>query len=160
MSNLFEGQLDASGLRFGIVAGRFNELVTRSLLEGAKDALRRNGATEDAVDVAWCPGAFEIPVVAKALIEAGRYDAIICLGAVIRGATSHYDHVASGVASGIQQVSLDSGIPVLFGVLTVDSLEQAFERAGTKAGNKGTETALAAIEMANLLASVREGARQ
>ena len=160
MPNLFEGNMDASDLRFGIVAGRFNELVTRSLLEGAKDVLRRNGADDNAVDVAWCPGAFEIPVVAKSMVESGRYDAIICLGAVIRGATSHYDHVASGVASGIQQVSLESGVPVLFGVLTVDTLEQAFERAGTKAGNKGAETALAAIEMANLLAAIRESGRQ
>jgi 6,7-dimethyl-8-ribityllumazine synthase len=147
-----EGSLVApEGARFAVVASRFNELITRRLLEGALDQLARMGADPDGVDVAWCPGAFEIPLVAHRLAASGRYDAVLCLGAVIRGATSHFDYVASGVASGVQRASLDSGVPVLFGVLTVDSIEQAIERAGTKAGNKGAETAAGAIEMVNLL---------
>ncbi len=151
MPNVIEGTLVASDARFAIVAGRFNELITRPLLDGALDALRRHGADIDTVDVAWCPGAFEIPLVAKKMAESGSYDAVICLGAVIRGATSHYDYVAGGVASGIADAALSTGVPVLFGVLTVDTIEQAIERAGTKAGNKGAEAAAGAIEMVNLL---------
>lgn len=157
MSRTIEGRLDASGLRFAVVASRFNELITRSLLDGARDALRRHGASDDAVDVIWCPGAFEVPLVAQHAAETGRYDAVICLGAVVRGATSHYDYVAGGVASGIQQVMMETGVPVMFGVLTVDTLEQAFERAGTKAGNKGAEAALGAVEMARVLEALRQG---
>ncbi len=159
MPRTYEGHLDASGARFALVAGRFNDLITRALVEGAQDALRRHGADAEAVDLAWCPGAFEIPLVARRLAETGRYDAVVALGAVIRGATDHYDHVAGGVASGIQQAGLATGVPVLFGVLTVDSIEQALERAGTKAGNKGAETALAAIEMVSLLRIIGEGTR-
>ncbi len=151
MPNVIEGSLVASDARFAIVAGRFNEFITRPLLEGALDALRRHGADLDAVDVAWCPGAFEIPLVAKKMAASGTYDAVICLGAVIRGATSHYDYVAGGVASGIAEAASSTGVPVLFGVLTVDTIEQAIERAGTKAGNKGAEAAAGAIEMVNLL---------
>ena len=151
LPNVIEGSLVASEARFAIVAGRFNEFITRPLLEGALDALRRHGADLDAVDVAWCPGAFEIPLVAKKMAGSGTYDAVICLGAVIRGATSHYDYVAGGVASGIAEAASSTGVPVLFGVLTVDTIEQAIERAGTKAGNKGAEAAVGAIEMVNLL---------
>ena len=151
MPNVIEGTLVASDARFGIVCGRFNEFITRPLLDGALDALQRHGADADAVDVAWCPGAFEIPLVAKKMAASGSYDAVICLGAVIRGATSHYDYVAGGVASGIAEAALSTGVPVLFGVLTVETIEQAVERAGTKAGNKGAEAAAAAIEMVNLL---------
>lgn len=151
MPRVLEGTFTAADVRLAIVVGRFNELVTRSLLDGALDALRRHGVDEDAVDVAWCPGAFEIPLVAQKLAASGRYDAVVCLGAVIRGATSHYDYVAGGVASGIQQAALGTGVPVLFGVLTVDTIEQALERAGTKAGNKGAEAALGALEMVSLL---------
>jgi 6,7-dimethyl-8-ribityllumazine synthase len=148
----FEGSLVApEGARFAVVCSRFNDTITRRLLDGALDALARHGAAEGAVDVAWCPGAFEIPVVARAMAERGRYDAVICLGAVIRGATGHYDHVAGGVTSGIQQVAAATGVPVLFGVLTVDTIEQAVERSGTKAGNKGAEAAAGAVEMVNLL---------
>ncbi len=158
MPTILEGKLNASGARFAVVASRFNDLVTKSLLEGALDTLRRHGVEDDAIEVAWCPGAFEVPVVAQAMAETGRFDAVICLGAVVRGATSHYDYVASGVASGIQQVSLKTGVPVMFGVLTVDTLEQAFERAGTKAGNKGAEAALGAIEMASVLSQIQDRA--
>ena len=152
----FEGSLVApEGARFGVVCSRFNDTITRRLLDGALDALTRHGVDADATDVAWCPGAFEIPVVARALAESGRYDAVVCLGAVIRGATSHYDYVAGGVASGIQRVAAETGVPVLFGVLTVDTLEQAVERSGTKAGNKGAEVAVGAVEMVNLLRRIR-----
>ena len=151
MPNVIEGALVADDARFAIVASRFNEFITRSLLDGALDALRRHGADPEAVDVAWCPGAFEVPLVAKKMAASGRYDAVICLGAVIRGATSHYDYVAGGVASGIAEAASSTGVPVLFGVLTVDTIEQAIERAGTKAGNKGAEAAVGAIEMVNLL---------
>lgn len=155
MSTL-EGSLVApDGARFGIVCGRFNDLITRRLLDGALDSLSRHGVDSEAIDIAWCPGAFEIPLVAKVMATSGNYDAVICLGAVIRGATSHYDYVAGGVASGIQQAAMESGIPVLFGVLTVDTIEQALERAGTKAGNKGAESAAGAVEMVNLLRQVR-----
>jgi 6,7-dimethyl-8-ribityllumazine synthase len=151
MPNVIEGALVADDARFAIVASRFNEFITRSLLDGALDALRRHGADPEAVDVAWCPGAFEVPLVAKKMAASGRYDAVICLGAVIRGATSHYDYVAGGVASGIAEAAMGTDVPVLFGVLTVETIEQAIERAGTKAGNKGAEAAVGAIEMVNLL---------
>ena len=143
------------GTRFAVVCSRFNSTITERLLDGALDALSRHGADRDRVAVAWCPGAFEIPLVAHTLASSGRYDAVLCLGAVIRGATSHYDFVAGGVATGIQQAASDTGVPVLFGVLTVDTLEQAFERSGTKAGNKGAEAAAGAVEMVNLLKQVR-----
>ena len=151
-----EGSLVApEGARFALVCSRFNDAITQRLLDGALDALARHGADAEQVDVAWCPGAFEVPLVAKTMAESGRYDAVVALGAVIRGATGHYDHVAGGVTSGLQRASLDTGVPVLFGVLTVDTLEQAFERAGTKAGNKGAEAAVGAVEMVNLLRQLR-----
>ena len=155
MPTTYEGALvSPDGARYAIVAGRFNEAITRRLLEGALDALVRHGADAEAIETAWVPGAFEIPLVAHTMAESGDYDAVICLGAVIRGATAHFDYVASGVASGCQQAALDSGVPVLFGVLTVDTLDQAWERAGTKAGNKGAEAAAAAVEMVSLLAQI------
>jgi 6,7-dimethyl-8-ribityllumazine synthase len=147
----YEGSLAGGGLRIAIVASRFNDLITRRLLDGALDTLRRSGVHDDDVDVAWVPGAVEIPVAAGRLAASGRYDAVVTLGAVIRGATSHYDHVCSMVASGVARVALDADLPVIFGVLTTDTIEQAIERAGTKAGNKGAEAAQAAIEMATLL---------
>lgn len=147
----YEGTLNGSGLRVAIACGRFNELITDRLLVGARDALRRHGVDDDSVAVAWAPGAYELPLVAQRFAESGDYDAVICLGAVIRGATSHYDFVAGNCASGIQRVQLDTGVPVVFGVLTTETIEQALERAGTKAGNKGFESAVTAIEMADLL---------
>jgi 6,7-dimethyl-8-ribityllumazine synthase len=147
----YQGRLDASGLRVVIVVSRFNELITRPLLEGALDCLRRHGADEERLAVAWVPGAFEIPPVARRLACSGAFDAVVCLGAVIRGATPHFDHVAGQAAAGIARAGFDSGVPVIFGVLTTDTIEQAIERAGTKAGNKGSDAALAAIETANLL---------
>lgn len=146
----FEGHLVGTGLRVGIVAGRFNEFIVGKLVGGALDALRRHGVEEENVDVAWVPGAFEIPLIAKKMAESGRYDAVVTLGAVIRGATPHFDYVCNETAKGVAALSLSTGIPVIFGVLTTDSIEQAIERAGTKAGNKGWEAAAAAIEMANL----------
>ncbi len=151
MGETFEGKLIGQGLRFGVVVGRFNEFITGRLLEGAQDALRRHGVAEEDVDVSWVPGSFEIPLVARRLAVSGRYDAVICLGAVIRGATSHFDFVAAEVAKGVATVGLSTGVPTVFGVLTTDTIEQAIERAGTKAGNKGFEAAMTAIEMANLL---------
>ena len=151
MSKTYEGALLAEGLRFGIVASRFNDLITRRLLSGALDALARHGASEDKIDVAWVPGAFEIPLLAQRLAESGRYDAVICLAAIIRGATPHFGYIASEAAKGIAQASLRTGVPVIYGVLTADTIEQAIERAGTKAGNRGTDAARSAIEMANLL---------
>jgi len=151
MSDIIEGKLIAGDASFSIVASRFNAFITEKLLEGALDALKRHGAKMDRVKVVWCPGAFEVPLVARKLAESESYDAVICLGAVIRGATSHYDLVASEVSKGIAGVSSDTGVPVIFGVLTTDSIEQAIERAGTKAGNKGADAAMAAIEMVNLL---------
>ena len=151
MGREFQGELVGRGRRFAIVVSRFNELVTRALLEGARDALARHGAASDDVDVAWVPGAFEIPLAARRLADGGRYAAVICLGAVIRGETDHYDHVGAGVASGIARVALDSGVPTIFGVLTTDTVEQALDRAGLKAGNKGYEAAVSAIEMASLV---------
>jgi 6,7-dimethyl-8-ribityllumazine synthase len=150
MGNLFEGHLVAQGLKFGIVAGRFNEFITGKLLSGALDAFKRHGGDEDAVDIAWVPGAFEIPLIAQKMAESGKYDAVITLGAVIRGSTPHFDYVCNEAAKGVSAASLKTGVPVIFGVLTVDSIEQAIERAGTKAGNKGWEAAASAIEMANL----------
>ena len=154
MANIIEGNITAEGLRFAIVASRFNEFITSKLLEGALDMLRRHGAAEDAVDVVWVPGAFEIPLAAKKLAACGKYDAVICVGAVIRGATSHYDYVCSEVSKGVAQAGLSTGVPVIFGVVTTENIEQAVERAGTKAGNKGADGAMAAMEMANLLKKI------
>ncbi|MDK2883266.1 MAG: 6,7-dimethyl-8-ribityllumazine synthase [Bacillota bacterium] len=150
-----EGQLSASGKRFALVASRFNEFITNRLLSGAIDCLRRHGATDEDLTVTWVPGAFEIPLVAKQLANSRRYDAVICLGAVIRGSTPHFEYVSAEVAKGIAHVSLETEIPVIFGVLTTDSIEQAIERAGTKAGNKGWEAALTAIEMSSLLPQIK-----
>jgi 6,7-dimethyl-8-ribityllumazine synthase len=150
-----EGRLIATGLKFGIVVSRFNDFITERLLSACLDTLRRHGADIGEVDVMWCPGAFEIPLVAKHAAETEAYDAIICLGAVIRGSTPHFDHVAGQAASGIARIPLDTGVPTIFGVLTCDSIEQAIERAGTKAGNKGADAALAAIEMVNLISSIK-----
>ena len=150
----FEGKLIAEGLKFGIVVGRFNEFIGGKLLEGAFDALKRHGAREEDIDVAYVPGAFEIPLIAKKMAKNDKYDAVICLGAVIKGSTSHYDYVCAEVSKGIASVSLDTEKPVLFGVLTTSNIEQAIERAGTKAGNKGYECAVSAIEMANLLREI------
>jgi 6,7-dimethyl-8-ribityllumazine synthase len=151
VSTTYEGKLLAEGLRFAIVASRFNELITRRLLGGALDTLKRHGADEEKIDVAWVPGGFELPLVAGKLAESGRYDAVICIGAIIRGATPHFEYVAAEASKGIAQVALRTGMPVIYGVLTADTIEQAIERAGTKAGNRGADAALAAIEMANLL---------
>lgn len=147
--------MTASGHRVGIVASRFNEFITSKLISGAKDAFLRHGGNPDDLELAWVPGAFEIPSVAKKMAQSGRYDAIVCLGAVIRGATPHFDMVANEVSKGIAQVALECGMPVLFGVLTTDSIEQAIERAGTKAGNKGSDAMVSAIEMVNLMAQMR-----
>lgn len=147
----YQGNLAGTNLSIAIVVARFNELISERLLAGAMDGLRRHSIADDAVDVAWVPGSFELPVVAKRLACLGKYDAIICLGAVIRGATAHFEHVAGQAAAGIASVARETGVPVIFGVLTTDTIEQAVERAGAKAGNKGYDAALAAIEMANLL---------
>ncbi|ELH1878831.1 6,7-dimethyl-8-ribityllumazine synthase [Staphylococcus pseudintermedius] len=147
----FEGQLNGKGLKIGVVVGRFNDLITGRLLDGAQDALRRHQVAEDSIDVAYVPGAFELPIVAKKMAQTGKYDAVVTLGCVIRGATSHYDYVCNEAAKGIAKASDDTGVPVIFGVLTTENIEQAIERAGTKAGNKGAESAVGAIEMANLL---------
>ncbi len=152
----YEGHLVGTGLRIGIVVSRFNELLGSRLLAGAQDALVRHGVAESDIDVAWVPGAFEIPLVAARMAGRGRYDAVIALGVVIRGGTPHFEYVASEVSKGIAKVSLDSGLPVLFGVITADTIEQAVERAGTKAGNKGWEAAVAAIEMATLMKDLDE----
>lgn len=152
---IVEGRMIATGLKFGIVISRFNDFITERLLNACLDTLRRHGADINDVDVMWCPGAFEIPLIAKHAAETEAYDAIICLGAVIRGATPHFDHVAGQAASGIARIPLDTGVPTIFGVLTCDSIEQAIERAGTKAGNKGIDCALAAIEMVNLISSIK-----
>ncbi|MEZ4699572.1 MAG: 6,7-dimethyl-8-ribityllumazine synthase [Rhodothermales bacterium] len=151
MPTVLEGEMTAGGARFAIVVSRFNSFITEKLLDGALDALRRHGADMDAVTVAWCPGAFEAPLLIKRLAATGRFDAVICLGAVIRGATSHYDFVAGQAAAGVARTALDADIPVLFGVITTETIEQAIERAGTKAGNKGAEAAVSAIEMVNVL---------
>ncbi len=152
--NVFEGNIVAKDVRIGIVAARFNEFITSKLLSGAVDGLKRHEVQEDRIDVAWVPGAFEIPLVAQKMAKSGNYDAVICLGAVIRGATTHYDYVCSEVSKGIAQISLQTGVPVMFGVLTTDNIEQAIERAGSKAGNKGFDCATGAIEMINLLRAI------
>lgn len=151
---ILEGDLSGAGKRFAVVASRFNDTITDRLVEGATGGLRRHGVAEDAIDVAWAPGAFELPLVAAKLARTGAYDAVITLGAVIRGATGHYDFVAGQAAAGVQRAQMDTGVPIVFGVLTTDTIEQAVERSGTKAGNKGFEAAITAIEMTNLLAEV------
>jgi 6,7-dimethyl-8-ribityllumazine synthase len=150
----FEGRLVGEGLKIGIVVGRFNSMITAQLYEGALDGLIRHGVAAENIDSAWVPGAFEIPIVAKKLVSTGRYDAVICLGAVIRGSTPHFDYVAAEVSKGVAAVGLQSGVPVIFGVLTTDTIEQAIERAGTKAGNKGFDAAASAIEMASLIRAI------
>ena len=147
----FEGKMVAKGVRIGIVVARFNEFITSKLLGGAMDGLIRHDIDEDNIDVAWVPGAFEIPLIAKKMAKSGKYDAVIALGAVIRGSTSHYDYVCNEVSKGVAAASLESGVPVMFGVVTTENIEQAIERAGTKAGNKGYDCALGAIEMVNLI---------
>ena len=154
MSKVFEGLLLGKGLKFGLVASRFNEFITKKLVEGAQDALLRHGVSEEDIGIAWVPGTFEIPLVAKKLALTKRYDAVICLGAVIRGATPHAEYIAAEVTKGIAKIGLDTGLPVIYGVITADTLEQAIERAGTKRGNKGFEAAVSAIEMANLSRSI------
>jgi len=154
MNRTFEGNLVGTGLKVGIVVGRFNEFITSKLLGGALDALKRHGVEENSVDVAWVPGAFEIPLIAQKLAKSGKYDAVITLGTVIRGSTPHFDYVCNETAKGVSSTALNTGIPVIFGVLTTDTIEQAIERAGTKAGNKGWEAATAAIEMANLVKDI------
>lgn len=156
MAKVYEGHLLGEGLRFGLVVGRFNEFITSRLLSGALDALKRHGVREDDIEVAWVPGAFEIPLAARKMVERRRYDAVICLGAVIRGATPHFDYVAAEVSKGVARVGMETGVPVSFGIITADTLEQAIERAGTKAGNKGWSAAVTALEMANLLKKFAE----
>jgi len=155
MAKVYEGNLVSQGLKYGIVVGRFNEFIGGKLLGGALDALKRHGAAEDDVEVAWVPGAFEIPLIAQKMAESGKYDAVITLGAVIRGSTPHFDYVCNEVAKGVAAVGLKTGVPTIFGVLTTDSIEQAVERAGTKAGNKGWDAATSAIEMANLTRALK-----
>ena len=157
MTTTYTGRLDGQGLRIAIVCGRFNDFITDRLLAGAQDGLLRHGVDDASISVVWAPGAFELPMVAARLATSGEYDAVICLGAVIRGATGHYDQVANQCAAGIQRAGLDTGVPVVFGVLTTDTIEQAIERAGTKAGNKGFEAAMTAIEMADLLRQLPKG---
>lgn len=152
--NVFEGKLVSENQKFGIIVGRFNEFIGSKLLGGAIDTLKRHGVEEANIDIAWVPGAFEIPLIAKKMAKSKKYDAVICLGAVIRGATPHFDYVSGEVTKGVAQASLETEVPVIFGVLTVDNIEQAIERAGTKAGNKGSDAALTAIEMANLLTTM------
>ena len=154
MANILEGFVTGRGLKFGIVVSRFNEFITNKLLSGALDTLHRHETADEDVDVAWVPGAFEIPIVAKKLADSKKYYAVICLGAVIRGSTSHYDYVCNEVSKGVAQVSMTTGIPTIFGVVTTENIEQAVERAGTKAGNKGSDAAMAAMEMANLLKKI------
>lgn len=154
MAKRYVGTLLGEGLKLGVVVSRFNEFITTKLLEGAQDALSRHGVREENIDIAWTPGSFEIPLIAKKMAESGRYDAVICLGAVIRGGTPHFDYIAAEVSKGIARVGLETGLPVIFGVLTADTLEQAIERAGTKAGNFGFQAAVNAIEMANLSKSI------
>ena len=156
-ANHIEGTLSAAGKRFGIVAARFNEFIVKALLEGALDAVRRHGGDVGSVDVAWVPGSYEIPLAAREMARTGRYDAIVCLGAVIRGSTAHFDYVAGGASNGISAVSLETGVPTIFGVITTETIEQAIERAGTKMGNKGFEAAAVAIEMAGLLPQIKSG---
>lgn len=154
MSTIYEGHLVGTDLKIGVVVGRFNDFITDKLLSGAQDALKRHGVDEDHIDIAWVPGAFEIPMVAKKLAKTNKYDAIITLGTVIRGSTPHFDYVCNEVAKGVAAVNMEEGMPVIFGVITTDTIEQAIERAGTKAGNKGWDAATSAIEMANLLKQI------
>jgi 6,7-dimethyl-8-ribityllumazine synthase len=154
MNKTFEGNLLGKGLKFGLVVSRFNEFFSKKLLEGAQDALLRHGVNESDIEIAWTPGSFEIPLIAQKMAQSKKYNAIICLGAVIRGGTPHFEYIASEVTKGIAKVSLDSGIPVIFGVITTDTLEQAIERSGTKDGNKGFDAAVSAIEMANLVKAI------
>lgn len=154
MPKVYEGKLVAEGLKFGIVAGRFNEFITGKLVEGALDALARHGAADEDIEIAWVPGSFEIPLAAQKMAKSGKYDAVICLGALIRGSTPHFDYIAAEASKGIAQVGMSTGVPTIFGVITTENIEQAIERAGTKAGNKGFDAAMTAIEMANLLRSM------
>ena len=149
--NVYEGSLVSQGIKVGIVAARFNEFIVSKLVSGALDGLKRHDVKDEDIDVAWVPGAFEIPLIASKMANSGKYDAVICLGAVIRGATSHYDYVCNEVSKGVAQAGLNSGVPVLFGVVTTENIEQAIERAETKAGNKGYDCALDAVEMVNLI---------
>ena len=151
MANIIEGYISGKGLKFGIVAARFNEFIVSKLVGGALDTLHRQETADHDIDVAWVPGAFEIPLAAKKMAESGKYDAVLCLGAVIRGSTTHYDYVCNEVSKGVAQVGLQTGVPTIFGVVTTENIEQAIERAGTKAGNKGADAAMAAMEMASLL---------
>jgi len=151
MANIIEGYISGKNLKFGIVAARFNEFIVSKLVGGALDTLHRHETADGDIDVAWVPGAFEIPIAAKKMAESGKYDAVLCLGAVIRGSTTHYDYVCSEVSKGVAQVGLQTGVPTIFGVVTTENIEQAIERAGTKAGNKGADAAMAAMEMASLL---------
>ena len=154
MSNQYEGMLLGKGLKFGVVISRFNEFFSQKMLEGARDALLRHGVDEDDIEQAWTPGSFEIPLIAQKMAGTKKYDAVICLGAVIRGSTPHFDYIAAEAAKGIAKVSLDTGVPVIYGVITADTLEQAIERSGSKVGNKGYNAAVSAIEMANLVKSI------
>jgi len=154
MSKNYEGNLLGKGLKFGLVVSRFNEFFSKKLLEGAQDALLRHGVNETDIEIAWTPGSFEIPLIAQKMAQSKKYDAVICLGAVIRGSTPHFDHIAAEVTKGIAKVNLDTGVPVIYGVITTDTLEQAIERSGTKSGNKGFDAAVSAIEMANLVKAI------
>lgn len=154
MATIIEGELSARNKRYALIVSRFNELIGRKLLEGALDCLKRHDADDKGLDIIWVPGAFEIPLVAKKAAQSGKYDAVICLGAVIRGQTPHFDFVASEAAKGIAHASMDTGVPIIFGVITTDTVEQAIQRAGTTSGNRGFDAALAAIEMSNLIAKV------
>ena len=156
MSKSYEGTLLGEGLKFGVVISRFNEFITARLLEGAQDALARHGVKVDDVEIAWLPGSFEIPLIAKKMAQTGKYSAIICLGAVIRGGTPHFEYIAAEVTKGIANVGLETGVPVIYGVVTADTLEQAIERAGTKLGNAGFQAAVSAIEMANLMRAITQ----
>ena len=151
MAKVIEGNLNAAGMKFGLVVSRFNEFLTSKLVDGAIDCLKRHGANEDKIDIAWVPGAFEIPQIAQKMAQSKNYDAVVCLGCVIKGDTPHFDYIAAEVSKGVAQVGMNSKVPVVFGVLTTENIEQAIERAGTKAGNKGSDAAKAAIEMANLM---------
>lgn len=154
--NVYEGQLNAEGKRFALVASRYNEIVSRRLIEGARDCLERHGAAEEDVELYRVPGSFEIPLVARKVADSGRYDAVVCLGTIIRGETPHFDFVAGEAARGVGQAGMDSGVPVIFGVVTTDTVEQAVDRAGGRTGNRGAEAALAAVEMASLLETIEE----
>jgi 6,7-dimethyl-8-ribityllumazine synthase len=154
MGKQYEGMLLGKGLRFGVVVSRFNDFFSQKMLSGARDGLLRHGVSEDDIEVAWTPGSFEVPLVAQKLAQTKKYDAVICLGAVIRGSTPHFDHISAEVTKGIARVNLDTGVPTVYGVITTDTLEQAIERSGSKAGNKGFDAAVSAIEMANLVKSI------